>query len=56
MKDFLVKLIKNPYVLNLLLAVVVACALVFGTLKSHHNKKINKYGLVVPGVKRLGME
>ncbi len=29
MKDFLVKLIKNPYVLNLLLAVVVACALVF---------------------------
>ena len=27
MKDFLVKLIKNPYVLNLLLAVVVACAL-----------------------------
>ena len=33
MKDFLVKLIKNPYDLNLLLAVVVARALVFGTLK-----------------------
>ena len=45
MKDFLVKLIKNLYVLNLLLAVVVACALVFGTLKwldsyTRHNEAV----------------
>ena len=56
MKDFLVKVIKNPYVLNLLLAVVVACALVFGTLKWLDSYTRHNEAVVVPDVKGLGME
>ena len=56
LKDFLVKLIKNPYVLNLLLAVVVACALVFGTLKWLDSYTRHNEAVVVPDVKGLGME
>ena len=56
MKDFLVKLIKNLYVLNLLLAVVVACALVFGTLKWLDSYTRHNEAVVVPDVKGLGME
>lgn len=56
MKDFLVKLIKNPYVLNLLLAVVVACALVFGTLKWLDSYTRHNEAVVVPDVKGLGLE
>lgn len=56
MKDFLVKLIKNPYVLNLLLAVVVACALVFGALKWLDSYTRHNEAVVVPDVKGLGME
>ena len=55
MKDFLVKLIKNPYVLNLLLAVVVACALVFGTLKWLDSYTRHNEAVVVPDVKGLGL-
>ena len=52
MKGFL----KNPYVLNLLLAIVVVCALMYGTLKwldvyTRHNEAV-----VVPDVKGLGIE
>ena len=50
MKDFLVKLIKNPYVLILLLAVVVACALVFGTLKWLDSYTRHNEAVVVPDV------
>ena len=47
---------KNPYVLNLLLAIVVVCALMYGTLKwldvyTRHNE-----AAVVPDVKGLGIE
>ena len=47
---------KNPYVLNLLLAIVVVCALMYGTLKwldvyTRHNEDV-----VVPDVKGLGIE
>lgn len=56
MKDFLVKLIKNPYVLNLLLAVVVACALVFGTLKWLDSYTRHNEAVVVPDVKGLRMD
>ncbi|WP_455639209.1 PASTA domain-containing protein [Parabacteroides sp.] len=56
MKNFFVKLIKNPYVLNLLLAVVIACGLIYGTLKwldayTRHNEAV-----VVPDVKGLKIE
>lgn len=56
MKDFLTKLIKNPFVLNLLLAGVLLCALIWGTLKwldvyTRHNEAV-----VVPDVKGLEIE
>ena len=56
MKGFLVKLIKNPYVFNLLLAIVVLCGLIYGTLKwldvyTRHNEAV-----VVPDVKGLKVE
>lgn len=56
MNNFFVKLIKNPYVLNLLLAVVIACGLVYGTLKwldvyTRHNEAV-----VVPDVKGLKID
>ena len=55
MNNFFVKLIKNPYVLNLLLAVVVACALVYGTLKRLDKYTRHNEGVVVRGVRGLGV-
>lgn len=56
MNNFFVKLIKNPYVLNLLLAVLISCGLVYGTLKwldvyTRHNEAV-----VVPDVKGLKID
>lgn len=56
MKDFLVKCIKNPYVFNLLLAVVVACALVWGTLEWLDSYTRHNEAVVVPDVKGLKVE
>ena len=54
MNNFFVKLIKNPYVLNLLLAVVVTCGLIYGTLK--WLDKYTRHNEVVPDVKGLKVE
>ncbi len=56
MNSFFVRLIKNPYVLNLLLAAVVACGLIYGVLRwldvyTKHNEAV-----VVPDVKGLRMD
>ena len=56
MKGFLIKWMKNPYVFSLLLAMVIVCALIYGTLKwldvyTRHNEAV-----VVPDVKGLNME
>ena len=56
MNDFFVKLIKNPYVLNLLLAVVVTCGLIYGTLKWLDKYTRHNEAVVVPDVKGLKME
>lgn len=56
MNNFFVKLIKNPYVLNLLLAVVVACGLVYGTLKWLDKYTRHNEAVVVPDVKGLRVE
>ncbi|RHJ81244.1 PASTA domain-containing protein [Parabacteroides sp. AM08-6] len=56
MKDFLVKLIKNPYVFNLLLAVVLSCALIYGTLKWLDSYTRHNEAVVVPDVKGLKIE
>ena len=56
MNNFFVKLIKNPYVLNLLLAVVVACALIYGTLVWLDKYTRHNEAVVVPDVKGLKRE
>ena len=56
MNNFFVKLIKNPYVLNLLLAVVVTCGLIYGTLKWLDKYTRHNEAVVVPDVKGLKME
>lgn len=56
MNNFFVKLIKNPYVLNLLLAVVVACGLIYGTLKWLDKYTRHNEAVVVPDVKGLRVE
>lgn len=56
MNNFFVKLIKNPYVLNLLLAVVVTCALVYGTLVWLDKYTRHNEAVVVPDVKGLKIE
>ena len=33
MSNFFVKLIKNPFVINLLLVIVVSCGVVYGVLR-----------------------
>ncbi|MDO4756313.1 MAG: PASTA domain-containing protein [Parabacteroides sp.] len=56
MNGFLVKLIKNPYVLNILLAILVACGLVYGTLKWLDSYTRHNVAVVVPDVKGLAIE
>ncbi len=56
MNNFFVKLIKNPYVLNLLLAVAVTCGLIYGTLKWLDKYTRHNEAVVVPDVKGLKME
>lgn len=56
MKDFFVKLIKNPYVINLLLAVFVSCALIYGALKWLDSYTRHNEAVVVPDVKGLEVE
>ena len=56
MNNFFVKLIKNPYVLNLLLAVIVACGLIYGTLKRLDKYTRHNDAVVVPDVKGLRVE
>lgn len=56
MKNFLVKLIKNPFVIHFLLMFTVLVLIIFGTLKwldnyTHHNETV-----VVPDVKGLTIE
>ncbi len=56
MSSFLVRLVKNPFVGNLLLAVVVACGLVYGALRwldvyTRHGEAVE-----VPDVKGLKMD
>lgn len=56
MNNFFVKLIKNPYVLNLLLAVVVTCGLIYGALKWLDHYTRHNEAVVVPDVKGLKIE
>ncbi len=56
MKNFLIKIIKHPFFITLVVAVIVSCVLLYGTLKwlesyTHHNEAV-----IVPDVKGLKLE
>ena len=56
MNDFLVKLIKNPLVVNVLLMFAVLILVIFGTLKWLDNYTRHNEVVIVPDVKGLTME
>ncbi|MEG1544176.1 MAG: PASTA domain-containing protein [Tannerellaceae bacterium] len=56
MKDFFIKLIKNPFAFNLLLAVVVSGAVIYGALKWLDGYTLHNEAVVVPDVKGLTIE
>ncbi|MDH6305718.1 hypothetical protein M2459_002526 [Parabacteroides sp. PF5-5] len=56
MKDFLIKMIKNPFVMMILLAIVVSCAILYGTLKWLDSYTRHNEAVIVPDVKGLNVE
>ncbi|SEG10635.1 MULTISPECIES: PASTA domain-containing protein [Parabacteroides] len=56
MNNFLVKLIKNPIIVNLLLMVVITCVVIYGVLVWLDGYTRHNEAVVVPDVKGLKME
>ena len=56
MSNFFVKLIKNPFVINLLLVIVVSCGVVYGVLAWLDSYNRHNQAVVVPDVKGMKLE
>ena len=56
MSDFFVKLIKNPYVINLFLVILVTCGIVYGVLEWLDTYTRHNQAVVVPDVKGMRLE
>lgn len=56
MKEFLLKLIKNPIVANLLLAIILTIAIIIGTLRWLDHYTLHNEAVVVPDVKGLTLD
>lgn len=56
MKEFLLKLIKNPIVANLLLATILTIAIIIGTLQWLDHYTLHNEAVVVPDVKGLTLD
>lgn len=56
MKDFLLKLIKSPIVVNLLLAIILTIAIIIGTLQWLDRYTLHNEAVVVPDVKGLTLD
>ncbi len=56
MNNIFMKLIKNPYVLSLMLAITITCGLVFGTLEWLNHYTRHNEAVIVPDVKGLKIE
>lgn len=55
MRNWAIKCIKNPFVWNLLLMIVVGCALIYGTLAWLDHYTRHNEAVIVPDVKGLSM-
>ena len=56
MSDFFVKLIRHPFVINLLLMIVVTCGVVYGVLSWLDTYTRHNQAVVVPDVKGMSLE
>ena len=56
MSNFFVKLIKNPFVINLLLVIVVSCGVVYGVLAWLDSYTRHNQAVVVPDVKGMKLD
>ncbi|MDR1161345.1 MAG: PASTA domain-containing protein [Tannerellaceae bacterium] len=56
MKDYLKKLIRNPFVVTILIAIVASCVIFYGTLKWLDSYTRHNEAVIVPDVKGLKME
>lgn len=56
MSNFLIKLLKNPFVITLLMAFVVTVALLWGTLRWLDSYTRHNQALVVPDIKGMTMD
>ena len=56
MSNFFVKLIKNPFVINLLLVIVVSCGVVYGVLAWLDSYTRHNQAVVIPDVKGMKLE
>ena len=56
MSNFFVKLIKNPFVINLLLVIVVSCGVVYSVLAWLDSYTRHNQAVVVPDVKGMKLE
>jgi hypothetical protein len=56
MKDYLKKMIKNPFVVTILIAIVASCIILYGTLKWLDGYTRHNEAVVVPDVKGLTIE
>lgn len=56
MKDFLKKVIKNPFVVTILLVIVVSCVILYGTLKWLDSYTRHNEAVIVPDVKGLKVD
>ncbi|MDR0430798.1 MAG: PASTA domain-containing protein [Tannerellaceae bacterium] len=56
MIDFLKKMIKNPFVVTLLLAILVSCGILYGTLKWLDKYTRHNEAVIVPDVRGMRMK
>lgn len=56
MKDFFIKVLKNPFVVNLIVMGMVSGAVIYGVLKWLDHYTLHNQAVVVPDVKGLSVE
>ncbi|MDR1623372.1 MAG: PASTA domain-containing protein [Tannerellaceae bacterium] len=56
MKDYLQRMIRNPFAVTILTAIVASCAILYGTLKWIDSYTLHNKAVIVPDVKGLKMD
>jgi hypothetical protein len=56
MKDYLKRIIKNPFVVTILIAIVASCVILYGTLKWLDSYTRHNEAVIVPDVKGLKLD